>query len=59
VPVPEPTATLVLVLLHVPPPVLVSVMDAVKQTVAGPLIADGNGSTVTVVTVAQPVPGNV
>ena len=48
-------ATLVLLLIHVPPPVLESVVVEPAQTVAVPVIADGNGLTVTTVVVIQPV----
>ena len=48
-------ATLVLLLSHVPPPVLESVVVEPAQTVAVPAIADGNGLTVTTVVVIQPV----
>ena len=46
-------ATLVLLLSHVPPPVLESVVVEPAQTVAVPVIADGNGFTVTTVVVIQ------
>ena len=42
-------------LIHVPPPGSVSVMVALTHTADGPLIADGNGLTVTVVVRMQPV----
>ena len=48
-------ATLVLLLTHVPPPVLESVVIEPSQIVAVPVIADGNGFTVTTVVVIQPV----
>ena len=48
-------ATLVLLLIHVPPPVLERVVVEPAQTVAVPVIADGNGFTVTTVVVIQPV----
>ena len=48
-------ATLVLLLIHVPPPVLERVVVEPAQTVAVPVIADGNGFTVKTVVVIQPV----
>ncbi len=48
-------ATLVLLLVQVPPPVLESVVVEPAQTVVVPVIADGNGFTVTAVVVMQPV----
>ena len=48
-------ATMVLLLTHVPPPVLERVVVEPAQTVAVPVIADGNGLTVTTVVVMQPV----
>lgn len=47
-------ATAVLPLLHVPPPELVNVIVPPAHTTEGPDIADGNGSTVTTVVIAQP-----
>jgi hypothetical protein len=55
----EPTvATLVVLLAHVPPPASVSVAVKPSHATDVPLIADGNGFTVTRVLVKQPV-GNV
>ena len=48
-------ATLVLLLIHVPPPVLDSVVVEPAHTVVVPVIADGNGFTVRTVVVIQPV----
>ena len=48
-------ATLVLLLIHVPPPVLERVVVEPAQTVVVPAIAVGNGFTVTTVVVIQPV----
>ena len=48
-------ATLVLLLVQVPPPVFERVVVEPAQTVAVPVIADGNGFTVTTVVVIQPV----
>ena len=46
----------VLPLVHVPPPVVLErVMVAAWHTDAGPLIAPGNGLTVTLVQTPQPV----
>jgi hypothetical protein len=59
VPVVAPTATLKLVLLQVPPPASLSVMVVPSHSVAGPLIAAGNESTVTRAVATQPVAGNV
>ena len=49
--------TEVLLLLHVPPPLLVNSIVAVTHTDVGPVIADGSGFTVMVVTAAQPDAG--
>ena len=45
-----------LLLLHVPPPELASVVVAPVHTVRTPVIGDGNGLTVTTTLLAQPVP---
>ena len=59
-PVPDATvASPVLLLVHVPPPdVLLSVVVTPTQTVDAPVIAAGNGLTVTGVVMKHPV-GNV
>lgn len=57
IPVPAPTvATVLLLLLHAPPPVLLSVVALPTQTLDEPAIAVGNGFTVTIVFTWQPVP---
>lgn len=48
-------ATAVLLLVHVPPPVLLSVTGDPMHIVVLPVIADGSGLTVTVVTAVHPV----
>jgi hypothetical protein len=49
------TVTLVLLALHVPPPiVLLSVVDCAVHTDEAPLIETGDGLIVTVVVAAQP-----
>jgi hypothetical protein len=54
-PVPETTvATLVVLLLHVPPPASLSEVVEPTQTEGVPLIADGNGLTVTTRVAVQP-----
>ena len=59
-PVLTPTvATAVLPLLQLPPPASLSVIVEFTHTDDGPLIADGNGSTVSVMTDEQPVPDSL
>lgn len=48
-------ATAVLLVVHVPPPVLLSVTGDPMHIVVLPVIADGSGLTVTVVTAVHPV----
>jgi hypothetical protein len=57
VPLAEPiVATAVLLLVHVPPPdVLLRVADVPGQAVNTPVMAAGNGLTVNVVVLIQPV----
>ncbi len=55
-PVPEPTETLVLLLVHVPPPASVNAVVEPTHTVELPEIATGNGLTVTTWIVLHPVP---
>lgn len=58
-PVEDPTvATEISLLVQVPPPEPVSILDDPEQTLVIPDIAPGNGFTVTVVVVLQPVTGN-
>ena len=57
IPVDEPiVATNDVPELHVPPPASVNVVVVPSQKEAGPLMADGNGFTVTTVLTVQPVP---
>ncbi len=49
-------ATAELLVVHVPPPVPLSVVDANTHNEYGPVIADGSGLTVTTIVEAQPVP---
>ena len=56
IPVVDPTiATVVLLLLHVPPPASLNVVVKPEQTSSVPSIAVGKGSTVTMVVIIQPV----
>jgi hypothetical protein len=58
-PEPEPTVAIaVLLLLHVPPPPSLSVVVAPTHTFVVPDMEDGNGFTVSLLVVLQPV-GNV
>lgn len=55
-PEPNPTdATVVLPLVHVPPPASLSVVERPAQTEVIPVMAVGSGFTVTVVVMIQPV----
>jgi hypothetical protein len=57
IPFAEPTETLVLAVLHEPPAdALLRVTDALSQTIEEPAIAAGNGFTVAITVVRQPVP---
>ncbi len=58
-PVLTSTEVLVLLLVHEPPPALLSAAVAPTHTVAGPEMAAGKGFTVTVALVLQPVEGSV
>ncbi len=60
-PVEEPIVAIVVVLLlHVPPAIgLLSAVVPPGHTLAVPVMAGGGGITVTVVVIAQPVPGAV
>ena len=56
-PVPGATvATVVVLLLHVPPPASLNVVVEPRHTDAVPVIDEGNGLTVTIVVAIQPVP---
>ena len=56
IPVPEPILAFVLLALHTPLPVEIpSVVDAPMQTLIVPVIAGGNGFTVTALVIRQPV----
>lgn len=50
-------ATAVVLLLHVPPPVLLNVIAEATHTADAPVIGDGSGSTVTVRVTAHPAAG--
>src|SRR5580704_16052956 len=57
IPVAEPTVAIAgLLLTHVPPPASVSVIVAAGHTCSVPLIAVGNGFTVTVIVALQLIP---
>lgn len=57
IPVAIPTvATEVVLLVHVPPPVLLNVVVLPTQTLETPVIADGSELTVIVFVVVHPVP---
>ena len=56
IPVEEPAVAIPVVpLAHVPPPASLKVVVNPAQTAAVPLIADGNGLTVTITVAIQPV----
>ena len=50
-----PTRTFILVVLHVPPPASVNAVVAPTHSVNVPVIAAGNGFTVTIVATKHPV----
>lgn len=53
---PSMGATVALPLLHVPPPLLLKVVESPEHIAVEPVIVAGSGFTVTVTVLKQPVP---